>query len=1035
MIRARKPEKPAAAPEGQDADGGLEAARALLKSPGLSPSVHRPLSLGTALRATAAIVAAASFGLTGLAIGDPLNLNIASRADIDIRVGRNANSGRIEIYGTVGSRASVRRESDPKGGAKGGMVVIRMPGSLKPDLGDIRSNPPIGITSVDLKSDARATELWIKVADGYDTHFGREDGAVFVQIDPQAHAEAAPAPGANTPISINLQQLLGGRDEKAAEKASQSPAAEAKVVLPVIKPEVVGAESGGRDLTFTFPGPVAAAVFRRGESVWIVFDREVDLRLPAELKDGQVVQDAQWTHNDGFTALRLKAPSAGSLSAQSDGLVWRVRLGGRSLDNKAVAVSVVRDDSSGAPSLNLNLAGATRIAWIRDPSVGDRMAVATARGPVKNLITARTMLEATLVSTAQGVVVAHMTPDVKVAIDGDLIEVTRPDGLTLSPIDPNAKPDDSRLEYKNALYPSLTNTDWAARPEEGFLARYSALQVVAADEAQLGPNAGTKGRLALARYLVGQGMAYEAQGVLDMLTRQSPRALDDPQVRGLRVAARMLTGRYADATADLSSPQLAADPAARLWQAYAETKNGHYPDAVKDFKAGLKAMDQFPVEWRTRLGAAYAYAAMQTKDLKTADKMITYAVNQEAPPLEKLAAYLIDAQIIEAMGDKVRALNVFEAVAKASDDRIAAPAMMRAAMLRFALNRATAPETIATLDGLRFRWRGDGTELQIISSMGQIYLSQGRYREALQVLTTAGKQFGDQPQAVEIQTSLSQAFRNLFLGGMADGLQPVEALGLFNDFRSLTPIGTDGDEMVRKIVRRLVDVDLLDQAADLLQYQIENRLQGVAKSSVAADLASIYLMDRNPQKALQALWNTRTTLLSKSVMAERRVLEARALSELGQPDKALDALGNDSSPDGDDVRADIYWQQQDWAKASAILERRLGDRYKTDKPLTLADEGRLIRTAVAMSLLKDDKGLARMSERWGKFAATASSPDALRVALAPLDGGSLSAKDFASAAAATDSFAGWVSGMKKRFREKDDAAAKAIAAAGAAKSA
>jgi hypothetical protein len=264
---------------------------------------------------------------------------------------------------------------------------------------------------------------------------------------------------------------------------------------------------------------------------------------------------------------------------------------------------------------------------------------------------------------------------------------------------------------------------------------------------------------------------------------------------------------------------------------------------------------------------------------------------------------------------------------------------------------------------------------------------------------------------------------------MADGMQPVEALGLFNDFRDLTPVGTDGDEMVRRIVRRLVDVDLLDQAADLLQYQIDNRLQGVAKSSVASDLAAIYLMDRNPQKALQALWNTRTTLLPKPIMAERRVLEARALNELRQPDQALDALGNDTSPEGNDVRADVYWRQEDWTKAAAVLEKRLGDRWKSSAPLSMAEEGQLIRCAVAYSLLKDQPSLTRLTDRWTKFVDTASSPDAMRVALAPLDGGSITARDFAAAAASTDSFTGWVAGMKKRFRQKDNAIAAAAKAA------
>lgn len=470
---------------------GIDRARDLLGKP---QPAQKPFSLNNALRTTAIVAATVSMGMATLALGDTIAPpQVAPRSDIDIRVGRNKSSGRIEIYGAIGSRASVRREK--------GQVVIRLPGQKKPDLGDIRANPPVGIKGVDLKSDARANELWLSVTDGFETHFGRADGAVFVQIDPTADNTKPDEGKKDGGIRVNMQDVLKRETNTSANPndARLNRAAD----VPVVGAEVESVD-GGKDITFPFAGPVATAVFRRGRSVWIVFDSEVDLRFPAEFKDGAIVQDVQWTRNDGFTALRLKAPTIGALSVINDGLVWRVRLGGKPLDNKATEVNVIRDDSTGVPGLNITLAGATRIAWIRDPSVGDRMAVIPARGPVKNLTAARTTLEATLASTAQGAAIVHMTPDVKVAAEGDLILVSRPKGLTLSTVNPNASPNDPTLAYKNALYPGLMNADWSATPAEGFLPRYNALQAAAADEGSLGPAASTKARLALARFLVGQ---------------------------------------------------------------------------------------------------------------------------------------------------------------------------------------------------------------------------------------------------------------------------------------------------------------------------------------------------------------------------------------------------------------------------------------------------------------------------------------------------------------------------------------------------
>jgi hypothetical protein len=272
----------------------------------------------------------------------------------------------------------------------------------------------------------------------------------------------------------------------------------------------------------------------------------------------------------------------------------------------------------------------------------------------------------------------------------------------------------------------------------------------------------------------------------------------------------------------------------------------------------------------------------------------------------------------------------------------------------------------------------------------------------------------DLPEAQKLQAELAQAFRSLFLEGRADALEPIQALALFYDFRDLTPVGADGDEMVRRLSRRLMEVDLLDQAAELLQYQVDHRLDGVAKSQVATDLAVVDLMNRKPEQALQAIWSSRTTLLPAALNARRRVIEARALSDLGRFDAALEILGKDASPDALDVRADIAWKQQNWAVAAQVLEKRLGDRWKGQPPLAGEDETRLIRAGIAYSLAHDEKSLERLNERWSAFIDQAHAPDALRLALSRFDGG-VAPADFSRAVAQADSFTGWVAEMKRRF--------------------
>jgi tetratricopeptide (TPR) repeat protein len=255
--------------------------------------------------------------------------------------------------------------------------------------------------------------------------------------------------------------------------------------------------------------------------------------------------------------------------------------------------------------------------------------------------------------------------------------------------------------------------------------------------------------------------------------------------------------------------------------------------------------------------------------------------------------------------------------------------VLRATQIRLELGQMTPLQAANVFDGLRYRWRGDATELETIRALGQLYLGQGRYREALEALRSAGARLPDLPEALQLRPTSTPPSAALFLDGLADGLEPVQALGLFSDFQELTPVGADGDLMVRKMVRRLVDVDLLPRAAELLKYQAENRLDGVPKAQVSTDLAVIYLMDRKPEQALQAINNSRTTVLPTALNNERRLVEARAWTALGRYDSALEMIERDNSKDAQDLRAEVTWKQKNWAVAAPLFEKSLGDRWKT----------------------------------------------------------------------------------------------------------
>jgi tetratricopeptide (TPR) repeat protein len=958
------------------------------------------LRLKAILRASvAAVCIVATAAPAGFAEGPPAVQRLPGSA-LAVSVAQSKDFSRIEFRFAGGARMTSRR--------KGQTLVLRFSRYAKPDMTRLRVDPPRWLKGA---SDANAggLEITLNLADGADAKVGEADGAAFVNLfakkDPAAAASSTPPGTPAAPTDAKTQTALSVRPDPTPASG-------------VVKMQAEMSH-GQVLLHFAWKNPLGAAVFRRGDAVWVVFDAPARIDVSATPHGFRQVIGAQAMQGPGFSAVRLGSPSDVSVSANAQGALWTIALG--SGGTPPDEVKVTRDDGAAA-GLAATMAGATRAVWIDDPVVGDRMAVVTAMAPSKGLPSRREYVDLALLPTAQGLAVESVTDGVSVTTDGDVVSIGSAGGLKLSPraaYDNNVA-DNAPAGLPQALTsPGLIDFDtWGKTGSGGFLPRYDALQRAAADEAHAGAEAPFNARMGLVRFLVGSQLSYEAIGVLNLIGKSQQNMLSNAEYRALRGAAKAMAGRYAEAQTDFSMPVLADDPASSLWRGYIDAKLGQWTDARKEFDNGQSALFMFPAKWRSRFAVADAQAATALQQYPVAEVAIDNALRDQPDAVERLSARLAQADLLTAQGQQQRALGIYQAVSHVNLGYLSAPALLHATEIQLALNQVTPLQAAAVYDGLRYRWRGDATELETIRSLGQIYLSLGRYREALEALRSAGQRLPALPEALELQNDLSSAFNALFLGGQADGMQPVQALALFYDFKELTPIGADGDLMVRKLARRLVDVDLLTQAADLLKYQADNRLNGVPRAEVSTDLAVIDLMNRQPEAALDALNSSRTTLLPNAMSARRRTIEARAWLGLGQYDHALEVIQSDKGGEADAIRAEVIWKKHDWMASGSQFEKLLGDRYKAAGPLNGEEEARLLRAAIAYSLAGDETSLNRLRGRYEGFVPQAHLADALRVSLSSAQTAQMATSDFTRVSAEDATFVSWVKAMKQGFRDR-----------------
>ncbi len=243
----------------------------------------------------------------------------------------------------------------------------------------------------------------------------------------------------------------------------------------------------------------------------------------------------------------------------------------------------------------------------------------------------------------------------------------------------------------------------------------------------------------------------------------------------------------------------------------------------------------------------------------------------------------------------------------------------------------------------------------------------------------------------------------------------------------MTPIGRRGDEMIRRLADRLVAVDLLDQASELLQYQVDHRLEGAARAQVAARLAMVYLTNRKPDRAIAALRTTRIADLSGELRQQRLLLEARAQSDVGRHDLALDIISNITGREAIRLRSDIYWASRRWREASEQIELYYGDRWRDFKPLNPVEKGDVIRAVVGYALAEDAIGLARFREKYAPLMSGDADRAAFETASKPAAANSAEFDQIAKMAASVDTLDGFLREMKTRF---PDATAQGDAAAG-----
>ena len=137
-------------------------------------------------------------------------------------------------------------------------------------------------------------------------------------------------------------------------------------------------------------------------------------------------------------------------------------------------------------------------------------------------------------------------------------------------------------------------------------------------------------------------------------------------------------------------------------------------------------------------------------------------------------------------------------------------------------------------------------------------------------------------------------------------------------------------------------------------------------------------MNRKPERAIATLQATRTAELSNELRDQRLLLEARALSDTGRHDLALEVIANIDSREAIRLRSDILWAARRWRDAAEQIEMLYGERWRDFTPLTETERSDILRAAIGYALGEEPIGLARFRERYSRQDGGDAGPPRLR---------------------------------------------------------
>ena len=722
------------------------------------------------------------------------------------------------------------------------------------------------------------------------------------------------------------------------------------------------------------------AAYERFGFLWIVVNR-VDLPVEPHIEGNDLEQfgplNKYLIADNTATLWQIKLPTSINVTGEGGSLYWRIILS-HNKNSSTIKPSApknvnVETDAIRSGQVVFPAASEKNVVAFQDPIAGDQIKVVTM--DTSEVYTNRSYKFVDFKSLISPIGLAFVAnnPNLTVEPKGDEVYVSADGGLVLTkPEDISKNTSKKKAKPKKEKGQQLFDfEEWAMGPTSALEENQRLLMGALRGKSKAGQ---AERFLTLAKLNLAHGRGAEARGYIEKARDLMPQLSKSPTFTALRGVASHMTWQHDLALPDLFHKALKDYPEINIWKSASLAHLGDWQQAIELLPSDLSSLRSYPMNVAAPLILTLSEVALRNGDIETAEMLLS-DMEESKDSLSmshKNGMKYLKGEILRQKGETEEAITIWTRLSNEEDPLYRTKAELSLVALGRDTETVTPAEAVDRLENLRFVWRGDDLEIQVLRELGLSEIEAKRYVDGFKtlrdtVVLSANNQINDTVTNLMIQT-----YEDIFLTDQLETISPLDAAMLYEEFRELTPSGEKGDRLVARLAERLVDADLLGRAVKLLAHQLDFRLKGEDAVNTALRMASIQLMDRRAEDALSTLGKAeillqRSDFPSKGIKgADLELLKARALADSEDVGGALELLQNMTPATQDTYRleADIAWRVGRWNDAaSALRQLVLLSEFDTESDFTEEEAELLLNYAISLNLSDQRATLRNLRER------------------------------------------------------------------------